>query len=244
MVLEHIESLKLQYTDKYVVVDGNRPELRRFARLTGQVRTVNMNGRALVEFKGNNNIGWYDIDLAYLKVVDPPSQEETSGPAKTAEKTVAKTPAAKTPVAKTPPATTPEAKTSTAKTPATVQSPPAKGGAGKVAPAGGLSVADILAQARGGGAPSPASPKAAPSPAPEASPAATAPPADAKKLSVAEILAAARSKPAPETTAEEPEPVSDARPAPAKPAAGPKSASGLPKSTADIIAWCRTHDSK
>src|SRR5690606_30110321 len=57
----------------YVVVDVERPELARFRDLVGQVKTVNMSGRALVEFANYHlNIGWYDIDLDYLKVVDKP----------------------------------------------------------------------------------------------------------------------------------------------------------------------------
>src|SRR5581483_1312522 len=70
MVFDHIESLKQQYTDKYVVVDQSRPELARFHGLAGQIKTVNMSGRALVEFDAYNNIGWYDIELDFLKVVD------------------------------------------------------------------------------------------------------------------------------------------------------------------------------
>ena len=72
MVFEHAEKLKVEYTDKYVIVDDQRPELLRFNGLTGTVRTVNMNGRALVEFNGFDNIGWYDIDIDYLKVIDEP----------------------------------------------------------------------------------------------------------------------------------------------------------------------------
>ncbi len=67
MVFEHIEKLKLEYTDKFVVVDERRPELRRFKGQTGTVRTVNMNGRALVEFDAYDNIGWYDIEIDYLR---------------------------------------------------------------------------------------------------------------------------------------------------------------------------------
>ena len=52
MVFEHIEKLKREYTDKYVVVDLSRPELRRFEGQTGVIKTVNMNGNALVEFDG------------------------------------------------------------------------------------------------------------------------------------------------------------------------------------------------
>ena len=72
MVFEHIEKLKLEYTDKFVMVDERRPELRRFRGQTGTVRTVNMNGRALVEFDAYDNIGWYDIEIDYLKVIDQP----------------------------------------------------------------------------------------------------------------------------------------------------------------------------
>ena len=35
-----------------------------------------MNGRALVEFDGNNNRGWYDIDIDFLKVIDEPLPKE------------------------------------------------------------------------------------------------------------------------------------------------------------------------
>ena len=72
MVFEKIEALKKQWTDKYVVVDASRPELRRFDGQTGKVKTVNMSGRALVEFDAYANIGWYDIDLSFLKQVDAP----------------------------------------------------------------------------------------------------------------------------------------------------------------------------
>jgi hypothetical protein len=75
MLPEQIEQLKRQYTDKYVAVDATRPELARFAHLTGQVKTVNMNGQALVQFEGDNNRGWYDIDPEFLKVVEKPPPE-------------------------------------------------------------------------------------------------------------------------------------------------------------------------
>ena len=76
MVFEHIEKLQQQYTDKYVAVEDSRPELKRFKGQTGVVRTVNMSGRALVEFDANNNTGWIDIDIDYLKVVDKPAPKE------------------------------------------------------------------------------------------------------------------------------------------------------------------------
>ncbi|MHB8972937.1 MAG: hypothetical protein ACYC3X_08480 [Pirellulaceae bacterium] len=76
MVFEHIEKLQAEYIDKYVVVDDQRPELRRFIGLTGMVKTVNMSGRALVQFDGYKNVGWYDIDIDYLKIVEPPLPTE------------------------------------------------------------------------------------------------------------------------------------------------------------------------
>src|SRR5688500_20206883 len=78
MIFEHIETIKRQFTDKYVVVDESQPELQRFRGLTGMVKTVNMSGRALVEFDGYNNIGWYDIDPTFLKVVDAPPPKPRS----------------------------------------------------------------------------------------------------------------------------------------------------------------------
>ena len=72
MVFEAIDELKRQWTDKFVIVDETRPELQRFRGLTGTVRTVNMSGRALVEFDGMNNIGWYDIEPTFLKIIYAP----------------------------------------------------------------------------------------------------------------------------------------------------------------------------
>ncbi len=131
MVFEHIENLKRIYTDQLVVVDDNRTELGRFQGLTGTVKTVNMSGRALVEFDGHNNIGWYDIDVDFLKLVDEPvhETETVSTPVPPAE---AATPAPEAPA---------ETTTSTAE-PAAEKPAPAK------ADAGNMSVADMLAAAR------------------------------------------------------------------------------------------------
>jgi hypothetical protein len=90
MLPERIEKLKLEYTDKYVVVDGDRPELARFKDFVGQVKTINFNGRALVEFDGNSNRGWYDIELDYLKVVDKPEPKPVVPKGKAAAKAPAK----------------------------------------------------------------------------------------------------------------------------------------------------------
>jgi len=82
MDFDRVEKLRREYTDQHVAVDPSRPELRRFQGMTGTVKTVNMNGLALVEFDGNNNRGWYDIAIEFLRVVDEPlSKEEEAKPA-------------------------------------------------------------------------------------------------------------------------------------------------------------------
>jgi len=90
-----IERLKTEWTDKYVVVDSAAPELARFARSTGQVKTVNMNGRCLVEFDQYNNVGWYDIDPACLKVVPKPAPKPVETKEKSAKAEKPAKPAAK-----------------------------------------------------------------------------------------------------------------------------------------------------
>ena len=164
MVFENIEKLKKEYTDKYVLIDESRPELLRFRGLTGTVRTVNMSGRALVEFDGNNNIGWYDIDIDYLKVIDKPLPKADEKPAPKAKAAPKKAPAAKAPS----------------------ELEKARGGG-----AGKMSVAEMMAAARSadsGGAKKTADAKAGAEPA---KPAAADKPA--ASMSVAEMLAAARS---------------------------------------------------
>ena len=93
MFFDHIEQLKQQFTDQWVVVDASRPELKRFAGHNGRVKTVNMSGRALVEFDAYENIGWYDIDASYLTIVDAPvaqAASTTASPKKPAAKPAAK----------------------------------------------------------------------------------------------------------------------------------------------------------
>lgn len=245
MVAEQIETMKREYTDKYVVVDAARPELARFRDVVGQVRTVNMSGRALVEFVDYHlNIGWYDIDLAFLKVVDKPLPKA----AKPKEEKPAAKAAAEKPAAAAKPAAAPKA--------------------------GKPSVADILAAARGGGEATSVAAKAkadakgkpeAKSLADTAKPAAKPPAAapakvDRSKMSVADMIAAARAggapgaaaataqpAPAPAEEAAAPAPTVAAKPAPAKPAAAPKSSEKVDKSKMsidDMVAWCRQHDSK
>lgn len=166
---ESVEALKQQYTDKYVVVDPGRPELARFEHYVGQVKTVNMSGRALVEFLDyHTNIGWYDIDLSALKVVDKPTEESKAK----AEAKRAAPPAAAKPAA----ADASGKKLSPLEMARQQGAQKAGGAAAPAKPASGggkQSVADILAAARAGAKPAaaatPAEPKAEkPKPAPAA----------------------------------------------------------------------------
>src|SRR5579872_7176506 len=86
MTFDQVEILKKQYTDKFVEVDATVPELRRFKGLTGQVKTVNMSGRALVQFEHPVDISWYDIEPSYLHVVDKPVAKVAPGKHGEAEK--------------------------------------------------------------------------------------------------------------------------------------------------------------
>ena len=63
------EELKREWTDQFVEVNAERPELKRFAGIVGRVVTVNYNNKALVDFQDG---GWYDITASpeYLKKLD------------------------------------------------------------------------------------------------------------------------------------------------------------------------------
>jgi hypothetical protein len=251
MVAQSIDQLKQDWTDKYVVVDGAQPELARFRDVVGQVKTVNMSGRALVEFlEYHVNIGWFDIDVDFLKIVDKPAPKPEKAEVKKAAK-----PAAKAPVG--------EAASAVAAKP---KAPPAKAAGGK------QSVADILAAARAGKSPTkpdagetasaavaPAAPK--PSAKPVAKPAAdkAAGPVDRSKMSVADMIAAAKAGSAagsaPAAPSQEAPAVDasaamnvDSSPQPAKVAPKPAAASDkLDKSKMsidDMVAWCQDHDTK
>ena len=64
------EELKREWTDQFVEVNAERPELKRFAGIVGRVVTVNYNNKALVDFQDG---GWYDITASpeYLKKLGP-----------------------------------------------------------------------------------------------------------------------------------------------------------------------------
>ena len=175
--IEKAERLKKELTDKWVVVAANAPELKRFANLTGKVKTVNMSCRALVEFDGPVDIGWYDIDTSYLTVVDAPQ------PKKAAAHAEAKPVATAAPAAKAAPATgggspLDKIRGASAKPATTTAAAPATGGSplDKIRAAG----SKPAAPATGGGSPldkirAAAKPTAAAAPAPEAAVAPIAP---------------------------------------------------------------------
>ncbi len=56
--VERNETLKREWTDQYVTVNPERPELKRFAGIVGRVVTVNWNNKAVIDFQDG---GWYDI---------------------------------------------------------------------------------------------------------------------------------------------------------------------------------------
>jgi hypothetical protein len=189
MSIELAEKLKAKLTDKWVVVDASVPELRRFANWTGKVKTVNMNCRALVEFDGAVDIGWYDIDPAFLTVVDgprpkaPPKAEPKAKAAPAAEAAKPAAPAAK-PAGMSPleaARAMGAAKAGGAAKPAATPSAAAPAAA---APAGAKPSPLDLIRKQGAAKPKDAAPSVPPAsePAPAAAPVAeTAPPPEAPK---------------------------------------------------------------
>jgi hypothetical protein len=211
-----IENLQREFTDKFVMVDESIPELARFGGYVGQVKTVNMNGRALVQFEAWNNIGWYDIEVDFLKVVNPAEIEAKK--AEAAAKPAAK--AAPAAAAK-PAAAAGGAKKSTADILAAARANKPGGAAPAAKPAGDkpaakpagakMSTADILAAAR------------------------------AKKAAAAEP-AVEEPEAEPASTPEAPDPEIAAKPA--KAAGGSSLPAGRRATVPEILAWCREHDGK
>ena len=193
-MFEAIERLKAEWTDKYVVIDSPAAELARFAGVTGTVRTVNMNGRCLVEFDQFNNVAWYDIDPSYLKVVPKPQPKPAGEKPAKAAKPAAKKPAAKAAAAK-------GSKPSTADILAAARGKKAAAAPAAAKPAGGRpSTADILAMARSKKAAAGAEPAAAEPVAAE--PVADEPAAEPEVVAEAPPAAAAADGPMPTTTTE------------------------------------------
>jgi len=67
---QYVDDLQREWTDQYVTVKPERPELKRFAGIVGRVVTVNFNGKAVIDFQDG---GWYDITASseFLMKVDP-----------------------------------------------------------------------------------------------------------------------------------------------------------------------------
>src|SRR5437868_15160652 len=64
------EEIKREWTDQYVRVNAQYPELKRFEGIVGRVVTVNCSNKAVIDFQDG---GWYDISASgdYLTKVDP-----------------------------------------------------------------------------------------------------------------------------------------------------------------------------
>jgi hypothetical protein len=72
---DEIERLKAEWTDRFVRIRGDRPELQRFAGRVGRVITVNFNGRAIIDFADG---AWYDV-AASERFLEPIPAEEAKG---------------------------------------------------------------------------------------------------------------------------------------------------------------------
>lgn len=239
MSIAQAERLKAELTDKFVVVSEGVPELRRFAGLTGTVKTVNMSCRALVQFDGPVDISWYDIDPAYLNVVTAPQPKkaEVKHDAKAEAAPVAAKPAVDKPAGKSP---LDAIRAAGSAKPAAAVAPAAVGA--KPSP---LDMIRQQAAAKAGGEAAPVAEKPAP--------VAKAPAAGGAKLSPMEMIrqqaaakaagtAAPTAAPAPVAVAAAPvAPVATAPEvkAPVVPAAPAPTAAGRPKSTAEVLAAIR-----
>ena len=67
---QYVDDLQRQWTDQFVTVKTECPELKRFAGVIGRVVTVNYNGKAVIDFQDG---GWYDITASdeFLTKIDP-----------------------------------------------------------------------------------------------------------------------------------------------------------------------------
>jgi hypothetical protein len=78
-----LERLRTEWTDQYVTVRADRPELTRFAGRVGRVITVNFNARAIVDFADG---AWYDIDPGHLiRVTDESQRAKYNGKVNSAQ---------------------------------------------------------------------------------------------------------------------------------------------------------------
>jgi hypothetical protein len=70
------EALKREWTDQYVRVNAQAPEIKRFEGTVGRVVTVNWNNKAVIDFQDG---GWYDITASpeFLTKIDPAEGKKT-----------------------------------------------------------------------------------------------------------------------------------------------------------------------
>ncbi len=68
--VQHHDDLAREWTDQFVMVRPERPELKRFEGIVGRVVTVNYNNKAIIDFQDG---GWYDVTASadYLTKLDP-----------------------------------------------------------------------------------------------------------------------------------------------------------------------------
>ena len=78
-----LERLRTEWTDQYVTVRADRPELTRFAGRVGRVVTVNYNARVIVDFADG---AWYDLEPGHLiKVTDEAQRAKYNGKVNSAQ---------------------------------------------------------------------------------------------------------------------------------------------------------------
>lgn len=224
MSIARAEELKRDLTNKYVVVREGVAELRRFVGLTGRVKTVNMSCRALVQFDGPVDISWYDIDPAYLTVVDQPLPKKATEKEAKHEKPAAAPKAAPAAAGKSPLELARQQGAGGAKGPSPLELARQQGAAGKAAEGGEKKLSPLeLARQQGAAGAKPAAP------------------AGEKRLSPLELArqqGAAKSAPAATPATPPPAPAPETASAPV--AEVPKSApAAKPGSTAEILALAR-----
>ncbi len=70
-----LDELKLQWTDRFVMVKPEHVELKRFDGIVGRVVTVNYNGKAIIDFQDG---GWYDIPASDEHLIRVEAPEESA----------------------------------------------------------------------------------------------------------------------------------------------------------------------
>jgi hypothetical protein len=69
MLPEQIAELSRRYRGRRVTLDPRQSEPAGLVGVAGQIKAINFNGLALVQFDGPDQ-GWHDIDLRRLQIVE------------------------------------------------------------------------------------------------------------------------------------------------------------------------------